>query len=249
MRKTILILILLVISTKLYCQLDTLIPYGDINKQRLFVSEESAIREFSNGQPVYRLLLSSKGYTELPSEICEIISLQELQMPWNDLTKLNLEMSKLVNLQSLNLTWNSFRKFPVEICELKNLRFLNISGNGKKELPAEFANLKNLEHLILTGFNFKEFPTVLTHLPNLKILVLSDCNIREIPMSFCNLSNIKTLVLSNNRLKTLPDCIFTMQITNLNLEGNRFNRKYNKEYLMEAEIIELQKHLKEQSNN
>ena len=126
MKKEILILLFLALTIRLFSQIDTLLSFSDINNQMLFVTEESALKAFNEGKPVYRLLLSSKGYRNLPNEICNIISLQELQLPWNELTKLNPNIIKLKNLQSLNLTWNFFSKFPEEICELKNLKFLRI---------------------------------------------------------------------------------------------------------------------------
>jgi hypothetical protein len=42
----------------------------------------------------------------------------------------------------------------------------------------------------------------------------------------------------------LPECIFDInKLSELDLTGNKFNRKFNKEYIVESEMIELKEYL------
>jgi len=148
----ILILFNLLVLSHLYGQ-DTirLLTLQELERQKIYVTVVSGLSDYQDGLTVYRLYLANQGYRKLPPEIFSIKTLQELKLPWNELSGIPPEIEKLDYLQSLNLVWNEFSKFPTGICNLKNLRFLNLPGNGKIEIPACFSELKSLKHLVLTN--------------------------------------------------------------------------------------------------
>ncbi|TFG27681.1 MAG: hypothetical protein EU532_07000 [Promethearchaeota archaeon] len=73
--------------------------------------------------------------TILPSHICFLEHLIELELPNNDIKIIPNSIGKLINLQRLNLRNNMIENVPESLETLKNLNCLKLSGNRIKKIP------------------------------------------------------------------------------------------------------------------
>ncbi len=222
---------------------NTFLESNQLGNQFIYIGIESALKNFNKGKPVYRLFLTNKVSMQMMKEICHITTLQDLQMPSNDLTELPPCFGKLKNLQKLNLGGSRFKEFPTMILELQGLKYLNISGKGE-ELPDEFSNLSDLEELILTDYKFYTFPKQLLELKKLRTLALINCDLRSIPASISQIQNLEEIYLKSNDLTDLPDELFDIKtLRYINIESNKFPSELRKIYKTKAEIEYLRNEL------
>lgn len=159
---------------------------------------------------------------ELPEKICDISSLNDLNLIFNDIEYLPKSISKLQNLEVINLDHNKLKQLPDEFCNLQNLKQLLVSENyitnlpeciGKlsnlnilsadlndiKVIPRSIGNCSELESLILDGNFLQTLPEEISKLNKLKILRLCKNNISELPKSINELEKLEKLELSNSR--------------------------------------------------
>ncbi|XP_031371783.1 receptor-like protein Cf-9 [Punica granatum] len=133
--------------------------------------------------------LSSNNFTgEIPSSICQLSSLRDLELLDNRLGTIPRCFGKLSNLSYLSISSNNFTgEIPSSICQLSSLRDLDLSDNRLNgTIPRCFGKLSNLSVLSISSNNFTG----------------------EIPSSICQLSSLRSLYLSDNRLKgTIPRCL------------------------------------------
>jgi len=91
-----------------------------------------------------KLILSNNKLRSLPSQIGELVNLEELYLDHNDLQgSLPGEIRKIPNLRILDVQHNNMTGIPAEIGQLRNLSALNYSYNGLDTYPNEIANLKD----------------------------------------------------------------------------------------------------------
>src|SRR5688572_27449159 len=76
-----------------------------------------------------RLSLSELGLRELPPEIGQLSSLQDLYLDYNELSSLPIEIGNLNQLRTLSLSSNNLRILPSEIGNLDSLRRLSLQEN------------------------------------------------------------------------------------------------------------------------
>lgn len=81
---------------------------------------------------------------QLPDTLSEMISLQELDVSYNQLTRLPTDL-EIPSLLSLNVSHNQLDFVPKSIARCHQLKSLNISKNHLTSLPADLVNLRNLE--------------------------------------------------------------------------------------------------------
>ena len=126
----------------------------------------------------------------LPSEIEELVNLQRLWLPNNNLESLPLELSKLTNLEELILDGNSFTKFPSVITKMPQLIFLSIHSNHIKTLPREIGKLVNLTEINLASNKLQTLPLEMTNMNNLTDMVLGDNEDLVIPPEIEQMENL-----------------------------------------------------------
>jgi Leucine-rich repeat (LRR) protein len=141
---------------------------------------------------------------EIPYEVINLKSLQELCLANNHLTVISPNIANLINLTELDLSYNKLAKVPLEITKLKKLSKLDLSSNLIQEIPDEINNLTNLLTLEIDTNQLTTFPAIITQLINLNNLSIAGNQIKDIPSSICNLINLKSLDLSYNQIKQIP---------------------------------------------
>ncbi|RMG33574.1 MAG: hypothetical protein D6732_11955 [Methanobacteriota archaeon] len=132
------------------------------------------------------------------------LSVEEIDLSWNDLKEIPSDVLKLENLRVLDLHSNNIASLPEKLASQKGLYFLDLSDNsleGDLEILASFANL---EFLLLKGNKIKEFPTSICHLKWLQKLDLSYNEISAIPPVIGNLLSLETLILRKTKIQNLP---------------------------------------------
>src|SRR5258707_946356 len=97
-----------------------------------------------------RLNLGGLKLVQLPPELWQFTSLQELDLYQNQLSGLPAELGQLANLRTLDLYQNQLSSLPAELGQLANLQALNLMGNQLSSLPSELGQLANLRGLMLT---------------------------------------------------------------------------------------------------
>jgi internalin A len=154
-------------------------PY-DIALQRI---EEA---RHSNATGLY---LAELGLTQLPPEIGQLSSLQELALWNNQLLSLPPEIGQLSNLRGLNLGGNQLLSLPPEIGRLRSLERLHLNYNQLVSLPPEIGQLNNLRWLMLNDNELTTLPSEIGLLSDkLCILDLSHNNLRFLPTALGNLN-------------------------------------------------------------
>ena len=124
----------------------------------------------------------------LMSQLSNLVSLEELDIQYNNLDHLQLNSSSFPRLHTLRLSYN---KIPpshlIELGNLRNLQSLDIAANDFCTLPSSLAYLTSLTELNLSSNNFSS-ESVLVN-PNQLFLSLS------------TIPHLRKLNLSRNKLK------------------------------------------------
>lgn len=197
--------------------------------------------DFTDGKSVLRVLKESKkplpaaisnlknlkylrliGFSELPDEIAQLDSLEELVFLKCDFVEFPKILCELRNLKSLNIYSKTLQKLPDEIGNLTSLTNLKITGTSIKHLPDSVANLINLEVIGLYANDFlKTLPLNIGNLSKLKTLKVLGSELEAVPYSIGNLKQLKELVLYSNGLQSLPDSLTNLkQLERLDVSDN-----------------------------
>lgn len=140
--------------------------------------------------------------TKLDSGVGELKSLEELNVSNNRLDTQSVfnSLSSLSKLRSLWLRNNKLSILSKQIHKLGHLVNLYAEHNNLKELPL-LSGLTSLRVLHLSFNKFETFPLALKTAPSLILLHIDHCNIRKIPLSFNKKqSSFKGLIINNNKL-------------------------------------------------
>ena len=85
-------------------------------------------------------------------DVCEMVSLTELNLHSNELTVLPSTIGNLPKLRTLNLGVNHLEELPVEMKMLETLHgVLDLSDNNFEQRPDFVWRLKGLKHVIMSG--------------------------------------------------------------------------------------------------
>jgi internalin A len=118
--------------------------------------------------------LSSKGISELPDEIGQLVNLQELQLGLNQLTSLPGSIGHLTRLKSFGLGGNRLTSLPESIGQLASLQSLNLRLNLLTSLPESLGQLASLWRLYLSRNQLTSLPASLARLEQLLELDLDN---------------------------------------------------------------------------
>ncbi len=144
---------------------------------------------------------------ELPEKICEISSLKELNLIFNDIEYLPKSISNLQNLEVINLDQNKLKQIPDEFCELRKLKNLMLSENYLTNLPDCIGNLLNLISLTADQNDIKNIPVSIGNCSELETLILDGNFLQTLPEEISKLKKLKVLKLCRNNISYLPDKI------------------------------------------
>ena len=142
-----------------------IISYADkVQKDSRFLNTQDFTNKNLNtfpmevlGMPDLKILnLSHNNLRSLPSQIGELVKLEELYVNYNSLTgALPGEIRKLEVLRKLDASHNNLTAIPAEIGQMKKLEKLDLGNNNINTYPNELFNIKdNLKYLNVKGNRF-----------------------------------------------------------------------------------------------
>ncbi|XP_061924743.1 leucine-rich repeat and calponin homology domain-containing protein 1 isoform X3 [Entelurus aequoreus] len=163
--------------------------------------------------------LSRNRLAEVPSEVCNLVALETLNLYHNCIRTIPDSIISLQSLTSLNLSRNQLGALPACLCTLP-LRVLNASNNKLVSLPESVGQLQRLMELDISCNEITALPR---HIGRLR--ALRELNVRRnllcvLPEDLAHLPLVK-LDFSCNKVSTIPVCYRKMrQLQALRLENN-----------------------------
>ncbi|XP_023687535.1 leucine-rich repeat and calponin homology domain-containing protein 1 isoform X2 [Paramormyrops kingsleyae] len=163
--------------------------------------------------------LSRNRLTDIPMEVCQLVSLETLNLYHNCVKTIPDAIVNLQTLTSLNLSRNQLSALPACVCGLP-LRVLNASNNKLGSLPEALGQLSGLMELDVSCNELTALPR---HIGRLK--ALRELNVRRnqlciLPEDLAELPLVK-FDFSCNKVSSIPICYRKMvQLQSLQLENN-----------------------------
>lgn len=163
--------------------------------------------------------------TDLIHRISSVKTVKRLDLSYNQMEKYPRKLCELETLESLNLTGNNLQEteFPIEIEKYQNLLELILDSNKLKNLPKSITKFKLLSRLSLKSNQINE----LKYLDSLKRLreLIVDANLLEsLDETFKSLEKLEMLSISRNLLISLPPELFHTSLLNLKILDASSNR-------------------------
>ncbi|XP_075062305.1 leucine-rich repeat and calponin homology domain-containing protein 4 isoform X2 [Mixophyes fleayi] len=174
---------------------------------------------------VTRADLSRNRFSEVPGEVCQLVSLESLNLYHNCLRSLPPSFSNLQVLTYLNISRNLLTTLPLYLCRLpltvliasnnklislpeevgamSSLRQLDVSCNEIQSLPPQMGSLQSLRELNVRRNRLTSLPDELSELP-LTRLDFSCNHVARIPVCYRHLRHLQTVILDNNPLQYPP---------------------------------------------
>ncbi|XP_035249516.1 leucine-rich repeat and calponin homology domain-containing protein 1-like isoform X3 [Anguilla anguilla] len=163
--------------------------------------------------------LSKNRLTDVPSEVCHLVSLETLNLYHNCIRSIPDSIISLQTLTSLNLSRNQLSVLPACLCGLP-LRVLNASNNKLLCLPEAIGQLRSLMELDISCNEITALPQHIGHLKALRELNVRRNFLCVLPEGLAELPLVK-LDVSCNKVSTVPTCFRKMvHLQSLRLENN-----------------------------
>jgi Leucine-rich repeat (LRR) protein len=180
--------------------------------------------EISKLTKLNELFLEHNEICEISPKVCELKKLRKIKLTGNKINDLS-PLCNISSLQKLELGRNLFTKVPKEIGNLKKLKYLDLGNlfysNNIDTLPETLAELVSLEYLSLHRANLPELGIYFGQLVNLKQLSIRNSNITSVNFDFTQLDNLKVLDLTNNNIKAIPNSIiYAGNLVEVYFDGN-----------------------------
>lgn len=184
------------------------------------------LKEYPKGAAKYNLSdtvvadLSKNRFSEVPAEVTDYTSLEQLNLYQNVIKHLSDSLAALQSLTHLILSRNQLSVVPGCVCALAALRVLDVSGNRLVSLPEEVGHLRNLMELNASYNQLAHLPPALGELDTLRSLNLRRNLLQTLPPELCFL-RLVFMDLSCNRIATLPtELRFMSSLISLTLDNN-----------------------------
>ena len=142
--------------------------------------------------------------TVLPSEIGQLINLQSFYCSNNELTVLPSEIGQLINLQTFDCYHNKLTVLPPEIGQLINLQTFNCAHNQLTVLPSEMEQLNNLQTFYCSNNKLKVLLPEIGQLINLRKFNCSSNGLTVLPSEIGQLINLRSFYYSDNEIEYIP---------------------------------------------
>ncbi|XP_059086580.1 leucine-rich repeat and calponin homology domain-containing protein-like isoform X6 [Tigriopus californicus] len=141
----------------------------------------------------------------------------------NKLNELPEECTDFGSMEKLILYHNTIRSIPDSVVYLRSLQFLDISRNQLSYLPPSICQLPCLQGLIVNNNRLVSLPEEIGRMQSLMELDASCNEITHLPVQIGDLAALRALDLRRNHLQEIPVEISYLQLTSLDLSGNRIS--------------------------
>ena len=177
---------------------------GESSQRIVYVQDVNGKRTldlYSGEDPGHKKRIPLK---QIPSEVCDFVSLERLWASHNLLNCLPTQLSNLENLKELFLHHNNLKEISLSLCKLPNLEILWLGNNNIERIPYELQNLKYLKRLHLENNLIVNFPDFLCLMSQLEIVYLNQNRLENISREVAKMNSLRRLYLHNNRIRALP---------------------------------------------
>ncbi|XP_055949135.1 leucine-rich repeat and calponin homology domain-containing protein-like isoform X1 [Argiope bruennichi] len=163
--------------------------------------------------------LSKNRLSELPTEICGCVLLEDLDCYNNVIRSVPDAVIQLQSLAYIDLSRNQLTVIPVAFCHLP-LQVLNLRNNRLVSIPEEISAMKCLRDLDVSCNEITIVPPQLGCVTSLQRLNLKRNLLLEIPIELCHLRLVH-LDVSANRISAIPTQLrFMTSLQDLILDHN-----------------------------
>ncbi|XP_023762777.1 disease resistance protein RPV1 isoform X2 [Lactuca sativa] len=174
----------------------------------VYYKEPPLSREGIDYKTVFLDLQPCTKLESVSGSICGLQHLREVKFQ-GCITEVPNDIDQLKSLEQLILLSTHVKRLPDSVCMLKHLKSLNISDcQHLEELPENLGLLENLMELSLSTTSIQRLPDSVCMLKNLKSLELGDCqHLEELPENLGWLGNLEELVFISINIRRIPDSI------------------------------------------
>lgn len=162
---------------------------------------------------IYKAILTSNNFKEIPSQILSIQTLEDLTIGHNPIAEITPAISNLKRLKSLTLNDTKIIDIKTDLSRLDSLEHFDFSSNETPHLPDQVKNIPSLIWLSLNNNKFQDLTFIDSRLHKLQMLYLYTNEIKHISSEIKFLPNLKELLVFDNQIDSIPDCISSL--TNL----------------------------------
>jgi Leucine-rich repeat (LRR) protein len=166
----------------------------DVSHNSIMMLKKSMLRKF--GQ-IRVLNVSFNSIYRIPATICEMQSLNYLDLSHNHLRSLPSSMRSLILLETLKLGGNNFANFPAVLLKM-NVTELQMENNNLGMLPLEIATLQCLKVLDISYNKISSLPPTLPRLLSIHRLNMSNNLINYFSLEIFRMPNMAVLTLWGN---------------------------------------------------
>lgn len=156
---------------------------------------------------IYKAILTGNNFTEVPQQVFEISSLEELILAANPVSTFPCELQKLKWLKSISFAETNIKDINCDLSNLDSLKDFDLSRNSLTKLPDQIKTIPNLTWLSLNDNLFTDLSFVDRRLGKLEVLYLYTNRVKSLSKETRHLSNLKELLIFDNEIDSIPDNI------------------------------------------
>ena len=156
---------------------------------------------------IYKAILTGNNLKEIPEQIFEINSLEDLILAVNPIKEFPCNLSRLKRLKSISVAETEIKEINCDLSQLDSLEHFDISRNGLTKFPEQIKTIPNLTWLSLNSNLFTDFSFIDGRLKNLETLYLYTNKVKSISVETKFLENLKELLIFDNEIESIPDNI------------------------------------------
>ena len=153
---------------------------------------------------LYKVILTGNSFNDIPRQIYEISSLEELIFAVNPIHVFPCDLSRLKRLKSISFAETGIKEINCDLSSLDSIAHFDISRNGLTKFPEQIKSIPNLSWISLQNNQFKDISFIDSRLKNLETLYLYSNKIKSISEETKFLGNLKELLIFNNEIESIP---------------------------------------------
>lgn len=156
---------------------------------------------------IYKAILTGNDLKEIPKQIFEINTLENLILAGNPISEFPCDISRLKRLKSISFAETGIKEINCDLSQLDSLEHFDIARNGLTNFPEQIKSLPNLTWLSLNSNQFTDFSFIDRRLKKLETLYLYTNKVKRISRETKFLSNLEELLIFDNEIDSIPDNI------------------------------------------
>ncbi len=172
------------------------------NQKRSFYKSENSV-VWSDNKGKY-LWLQNKALTSLPDGLGKL-NIYMAILTGNDLKEIPEQIFEIDSLEELILAVNPIKEFPCKLSRLKRLKSISVAETGIKEINCDLSQLDSLKDFDIARNRLTKFPDQIKTIPNLTWLSLNDNEFTDLSFIDSRLKKLETLYLYSNKVKSISN--------------------------------------------